>query len=106
MANQSGITPLLHRVLVKPIEVEKKTASGIVLTSTTVVKDEQAQIQAEVIELGEGAYSDTAGSGPQVGAMVLIAKYAGLVYQGKDKANYRLVNDLDVVAQLEEGFNV
>jgi len=101
MLNESGIYPKGHRVLVLPFEVEHKTASGIVLhTNETAKKEEMAQVQGIVIELGSTAYADQTEEWCQVGDNVIFAKYALLVYDGKDGKKYRILNDLDIVAKV------
>lgn len=100
--NESGIRPLGHRVLVLPESIEKKTSSGIFLPETTTHKEQMAQIRALVIEVGPGAWQDTTSpEWAKEGDMVLIGKYAGLVYEGKDEKTYRVINDLDLVARVE-----
>ena len=45
------IRPLGNRALVRPLEEEKMTASGIVLPDTV---DREKKIEAEVVALGDG----------------------------------------------------
>ena len=41
MSNVSGMTPVFNRVLIKPLEVEEKTASGIILSTAETSEREQ-----------------------------------------------------------------
>ena len=100
--NKSGIKPAGHILLVLPDEVETTTASGIVLASPgQLQREEMAQTEATVIELGNTAYQDQISPWCEIGDRVIFAKYAGTVSKGRDGRTYRLINDLDVKAILE-----
>ena len=97
-----GNRPTGHMLLVLPVEVEVTTRSGIVLaTATQSQRESMAQTEAEVVALGNTAYSDQPVPWCQVGDKVVFAKYAGTICQGNDGKTYRLINDLDVKAILE-----
>lgn len=97
-----GIKPTGHMLLVLPVEVEVTTKSGIVLaTAAQTQRESMAQTEAEVIALGNTAYSDQPAPWCRVGDQVVFARYAGTICQGKDDKTYRLINDLDVKAILE-----
>ena len=71
-----GIRPLLDRVIVKRVEAERTTASGIVIPDSAGEKPDQG----EVLAVGPGKRDD---NGKQialdvkVGDRVLFGKYAG-----------------------------
>tara|TARA_Y100000310_G_C20316517_1_gene638693 strand:+ start:313 stop:600 length:288 start_codon:yes stop_codon:yes gene_type:complete len=67
-----NIRPIGDRVLVKPIEEETTTASGIVLPDTV---DKEKKAEGEVIALGNG--EKLAKLGLQVGNKVLFEKWGG-----------------------------
>lgn len=101
--NESGIWPVGHRVLILPAQVEEKTEAGIILhTSSQRVREEMAQIEGKVISIGTTAYADQLSPWCKVGDKVIIGKYSGLVYDGKDGQKYRVINDLDVVCIVGE----
>lgn len=102
MSNPSGLKPVGHRVLVRPIVTERKTESGILLHETFAEREDMAQIEAEVIEVGLSAWADQTVSGvwAKPGDRVVIAKYSGLIHKGKDGLTYRIISDLDVVGVL------
>ena len=106
MTNQSGIHPIEYKVLVKPIETEKVTAGGILLPDEHVDRLEGAVMKGEVIEASPWAFDFIESEGDTVGAavgvIVLFAKYAGAIVDGKDGIKYRLVNDKDILAILDE----
>jgi chaperonin GroES len=98
-----GIKPTGHMLLVLPTEVEVTTKSGIVLaTATQSQRESSSQSEAIVIDRGNTAYSEQAAPWCEIGDKVVFAKYAGTICQGKDGKTYRLINDLDVKAILEE----
>ena len=102
VANNSGVSPAGHRIVVLPDEVELTTASGIVLSSPTEQKrEEMAQIEGTLVAIGTTAWADQAAPWAELGQRVLFAKYAGLVKVGKDGKKYRILSDLDVVGVIE-----
>ena len=92
------LKPLLDRVVVKMIECEETTKSGIILTSTA---KEKPQI-AEVLEVGPGGNVD----GKEVkmyikkGDKVVLNKYSGteIKYEGEDLI---IVKQSDILAIVE-----
>jgi len=101
--NESGIHPVEYKVLVRPEAVEEKTKGGIYIPDVTKDKEQDAQIIATVIEVSEMAFSDPDWIvKPQSGDKVYIAKYAGYLVKGKDHVNYRVINDKEIVAIIEE----
>ena len=72
------IRPLHDRVIVKRIDQERQTASGIVIPDSAAEKPDQG----EVLAVGEGKLLDTGKLSPlavKVGDRVLFGKYAGQV---------------------------
>ena len=92
------IKPLLDRVLIKMVESEETTKSGIILSSGS---QEKPQI-AEVIAVGPGKQED----GKEVkmyikeGDKVIINKYSGteVKYEGTE---YTIVKQEDILAIVE-----
>ena len=92
------LKPLLDRVVVKMIEAEETTKSGIILTANS---KEKPQI-AEVLEVGPGGQID----GNEVkmyikkGDKVVLNKYAGteIKYEGEDLI---IVKQSDILAVVE-----
>jgi len=118
--NKSGIHPCGDRVLVKPDVIEEVTAGGIVLTASIVEHHMAAQTSGEVIDVGPDAWThfveiNESARGrlatkrgfskpfAQVGDKVMFAKYGGQSVWGKDGVEYRILNDIDVTALIEEG---
>lgn len=71
-----AIRPLHDRVVIKRLEAEEKTASGIVLTSSAVEKPDMGEVIAvgngKILENGERRALEL-----KVGDKVLFGKYAG-----------------------------
>lgn len=92
------IKPLADRVLIKMIESEETTKSGIILSGAS---KEKPQI-AEVIEVGPGGNVE----GKEVimnvkkGEKIIVSKYAGteIKYEGKD---YIIVKQSDILALVD-----
>ena len=93
------LTPLADRVLLKPIEVEEATKSGIILSTAAKEKS----IISEVIAVGPGGIVNgkEVKMTLKVGDKVIIAKYAGHDVELDNQA-YTLVNESDVLAVVED----
>lgn len=102
MIDVDGLMPKGHRILVAPVEVEEVTKGGIILHTHNVQQEEMAQVQGYVVRMGNTCYADQPEAWCEVGDKVMFAKYAGIVYTGKDEKKYRIINDLDVVATMKE----
>ena len=89
-----NIKPLAERVVIKMLEAEETTKSGIVLPGTA---KEKPQV-AEVIAVGPGT-SDVKME-VKVGDKVLISKYAGTEVK-LDGNEYTIVKQTDILAIVE-----
>ncbi|MCI6174155.1 MAG: co-chaperone GroES [Clostridiales bacterium] len=93
------LVPLSDRVVLKELEAEETTASGIVLPGQAKEKPQQA----EVIAVGPGGVVDgkEVVMNVKVGQKVIYSKYAGTeVKLGEDK--YVVVRQNDILAVVEE----
>ena len=103
MSNVSGINPIFDRVLVNPMNVAKTTDWGFQLTTEENSDREQlANTTGIIVALGDEVPEGTV----KVGDKVAFAKYAGLMYTGKDGKQYRMVNYDDLVAVLDEDMDL
>ena len=76
------IRPLHDRVIVKRLDEEKKTASGIVIPDTAAEKPDQREVTA----VGKGKRNDEGKLIPidlKVGDRVLFGKYSGQTFRVK-----------------------
>jgi chaperonin GroES len=92
--------PLGDRALVKLVEREEKTASGIVLPDTAKDKPQTA----EVVEVGEGKLDDKGQRvAPEVsqGDVIVFAKYSGTEI-GLDGEDYLILDADDILGIVED----
>ena len=90
------IKPLADRVVVKSVEAEEKTKTGIFLTASA---QEKPQV-AEVVAVGPGAYSEDGKLIPmevKVGDKVITGKYSGTEVK-MDGVEYTIVKQSDILA--------
>jgi len=103
----TGIRDLVEfKVLLLPDEVGDKTGKENILYMPDTTKErEQAQSTRGVLVKASGmAFSDwRGGTIPQEGDRVAFVKYAGELFKGNDDKEYRIANDKDILAVLEEG---
>ena len=92
------IKPLADRVVIKMVEVEETTKSGIILAGTA---KEKPQI-AEIVAVGPGGVVDGKEIKMElkVGDKVLISKYAGTEVK-VDGVEYSILRQSDVLAVVE-----
>lgn len=93
------LVPLSDRVVLKQLEAEDKTASGIILPDQAKEKPQQA----EVIAVGPGGVVDgkEVKMTVEVGQKVIYSKYAGTeVKLGEEK--YTIVKQSDILAVVED----
>lgn len=92
------IKPLGDRVVIKMIEAEETTKSGIVLPGSAQEKPEVA----EVVAVGPGGVVDgnEVKMELQVGDKVLTSKYAGTQVKVDDE-EYTILRQSDVLAKVE-----
>ncbi len=94
------LRPLSDRIVVKPIEREAKTASGIILPESAREKPQEG----EVIAVGPGARNDKGEFMPldiRIGDIVLYAKYAGTEVK-LDEEKLLILRESDILAVVEE----
>ena len=91
-----NIKPLGDRVVIKMVEAEETTKSGIILTSAAKEKPQVAL----VVAVGPGAKNDDGAVIPmtvKVGDKVLTAKYSGTEVK-VDGEEYTIVREDDILA--------
>ena len=95
------IKPLEDRILVKTLEAEQTTASGLVIPDTAKEKPQEG----EVIAVGPGRFDDEGEHriplDISVGDIVIYSKYGGteVKYDGQE---YLLLSARDVLAVIEK----
>lgn len=104
--NPSGITPLEHKVLLKPEPVETKSKGGIIFADETKDSEKFKTVRGTIIALSPFAFSYVSDAEwatsstpkPKPGDTVLYAKFAGMWIKGSDGEEYLLANDEDLIA--------
>lgn len=93
------IKPLADRVVIKNVEAEETTKSGIILTAAAQEKPSVA----EVVAVGPGGIVDgkEVKMFVKVGQKVLISKYSGNEVK-VDGEEYSIVSQSDILAVVEE----
>lgn len=94
------IRPLADRVVIKSVEAEETTKSGIILTAAA---QEKPSI-AEIVAVGPGGVVDgkEVKMFVKVGEKVLISKYSGTEVK-VDGVEYSIVRQEDILAVVEGG---
>jgi len=93
-----NVKPLGDRVVLKPVEREEVTKSGIVLPETAKEKHQEGIVEA----VGSGRVLDNGTKVPmelKVGDRVLYAKYAGNEFK-VDDIEYLVISEKDVLGVL------
>ena len=91
-----NLRPLGDRAVIKPVEKEEKTKSGIVIPDTAKEKPQEGIVEA----VGTGRILDNGTKVPmelKVGDQVLYAKYAGNEFK-LDDIEYLIISEKDVLA--------
>ena len=99
-ATKVVLKPLEDRIVVKPLEAEQVTASGLVIPDTAKEKPQEGKVLA----VGPGRFDDKGARIPvdvQVGDVVLYSKYGGteVKYSGQE---YLVLSARDVLAVIEK----
>jgi len=94
------LRPLADRVVIKPVEREEVTKSGIVLPDTAKEKPQEGIIEA----VGNGRYNERTGEriklDVEVGDRVMYAKYAGSEVK-IDDVDYLILSEKDILAVVQ-----
>jgi chaperonin GroES len=96
-----NLRPLADRVVVRPVERDEMTKSGIVLPDTAKEKPQEGIIEA----VGNGRYNEQTGVrvalDVKVGDRVMYAKYAGSEVK-IDDTEYLILGEKDILAVVEK----
>jgi chaperonin GroES len=97
MGKDFSLKPLEDRIVVKPIEEEETTASGLVIPDTAKERPQEG----EVIAVGDGRYTDDGKTrvamDVKVGDKVIYSKYGGTEVK-IDGVEYLILSARDVLA--------
>ena len=111
MRNESGIKPVEYKVLIKMMPKEDVSAGGIVLIESSKEKDQAAKEVGIFVQAGGLAFTGDEKTPPwpksdipQPGEYVLFDRYAGSIQPGLDGEDYRICNDSELGAIVEEDY--
>jgi chaperonin GroES len=90
------IRPLHDRVVVRRVEEERKTASGIIIPDNAAEKPDRG----EVLAVGPGKIGERVAMQVQVGDKVLFGKYAGTAVK-VDGQELLIMREEDLLAVIE-----
>lgn len=103
--NDSGLIPLEFFVVVEIDQQDEKTKGGIILPPQVSDKDKLATQEGTLVAASPHAftYADWQADmrKPQIGERVLFKRFSGSLHE-RDGRTYRLLNDKDLVAILED----
>jgi len=88
-----SIRPLSDRVVIKPLEAETQTASGLYIPDSAKEKPQQG----EVVAVGKGTKDEP--TTVKIGDTVLYGKYAGTELK-LDGGDYLIMRESDILAIL------
>ena len=94
-----SIKPLEDRIVIRQVEAEQTTASGLVIPDTAKEKPQEG----EVIAVGPGRVDDSGNRIPvdvKVGEVVIYSRYGGteVKYDGQE---FQILSSRDVLAVVE-----
>ena len=101
MKNESGLTPIGYRVLIKLDPIKETTAGGIVLPDQIKQQEDLATTEGTIAAVGEKAFENFKLK-PQPGDRVVFSKYAGIILHGNDGERYRVIDDENDIAAIKE----
>ena len=99
-SSKTAIKPLEDRIVVRPLEAEQTTASGLVIPDTAKEKPQEG----EVLAVGAGRFDDNGKRVPvdvSVGDRVLYSKYGGTEVKYNNE-EYLVLSARDVLAVIEK----
>ena len=103
--------PVEYKVLIRPDDVMKKSAGGIIVPPSVQAMLKNAMCKGVVERVSVTAFTFFDGTllsyeevcakyphTPRVGDHVLFGKFAGAEWKGDDGVDYRIVNDKDIIS--------
>lgn len=103
MTNQAGINPIRYAVLVLPDGVDHTFKDSVIIKPDAMqTKEELAASEGVVIAVGVKAWEGESPAPVKEGDRVIFSRYAGQTRVGKDGQTYRMMQDTDIIAVLDE----
>lgn len=113
--SHAGIAPFEFKVVVLPNKVNEKSRGGVIIPDVVQGQQQQAVSKGTIVAVSPFAFTyfdpdvktyrqvlaKWPGT-PKIGDQVLFARYSGSELRGNDWETYRIMNDKDVMAILDE----
>ena len=100
--NTSGLRPLGHAVLVKPVQSELKT-DKIIVPDNIKERSMMVEMYGIVVAIGPEAWVKEQHPRAHVGDKVMVSRWCGHICQGpEDGEMYRMVNAEDIFCKVVE----
>lgn len=101
-----GLIPVEYKVIIKPVEetgvIKMKGGFELLKPDMTKDRDQHAAIEGDIVAVSPFAFSyeewPEGARKPRVGDVAIFARYSGNTIKGNDGADYRIMNDKDVIA--------
>jgi co-chaperonin GroES (HSP10) len=99
-----GLRPTGFNIIVAMAPPEAQTRSGLHLPDSIVEKAKLTEVRGRLVAMSPACFdfADFAGVAPKQGDVIQFAKLAGVLVTGSDGRDYRVMQDKDVVAIVEE----
>lgn len=99
-----GVTAVGFRLIVAMEEQDEKTKGGIILPDSAKDKEALVMVRGRIVSAGSVAFdfADFGDTAPKQGDAIMFGKLAGYMFEGRDGAKYRIMQDKDVSALIEE----
>lgn len=101
-----GLSPFGFNLLVAMEPIQKSSPGGIQLPDSVIEKQRIVQVRGRLIAVSPVAFdfaSFPAETKPRIGDAVMIAKLSGILTEGADGNEYRIISDKDLVCTIDEG---
>lgn len=101
---QPGMRATGFCVLVALSPKEEMSAGGIIIPQNVGEREHMNQVKGRLVSVSPAAFdfADFGGAQAKEGDAVVFAKFAGIVTEGADKREYRILQDREILAVIEE----
>jgi len=107
LSSCNGIMPSGYRILIEPDEIKETLEDGaIVIPEEFRQQYQNATVTGVIRAIGPEAWIDKKTMWAREGDRVIYDKYRGIIVNGYDGKEYRLANDTDVMAIIDDGIKL
>ena len=103
-----SVQPLEYKVVIEPDEMESVTEGGLHIPDITRDRVSYAVETGRIVSMAGNAFAEDSvfAEKPEIGDRVFFSKYSGTLFEirtGREVKKYRLMNDKDICAILNNG---